>query len=154
MNALRRNLDAIDFRCLLQSGRETMTKHSLLCAILFASILPGRIQAASPEFGVAEEAKAMLTRAVDELKADKDTAIKEFNNNDPRFRDRDLFVFCFNKGDGKITAHEAMVGRDVRTLSDAAGNMFGEDMYRSAKEGQITEVAFKSPMPGSTEKAS
>ena len=66
----------------------------------------------------------------------------------------DLFVFCFNKGDGRITAHEAFVGRDVRTLHDAAGSAFGEDMYRSAREGQISEVVFKSPVPGSTENVS
>jgi hypothetical protein len=46
------------------------------------------------------------------------------------------------------------LGRDVRTLHDAAGSAFGEDMYRSAKEGQISEVAFKSPVPGSTERVS
>ena len=43
---------------------------------------------------------------------------------------------------------------DVRTLHDAAGSAFGEDMYRSAKEGQISEVVFKSPVPGSTEHVS
>jgi hypothetical protein len=92
------------------------------------------------------------TQAIDELRADKLAAIAEFNRNNPRFRDRDLFVFCFNRSDGRITAHEAFVGWDVRTLHDAAGNAFGENMYRSAKEGQITEIAFQAPLPGSTEK--
>jgi hypothetical protein len=63
-------------------------------------------------------------------------------------------VFCFNRGDGRITAHEAFVGPDVRALHDAAGSAFGEDMCRNAKEGQIGEVAFKSPVPGSTERVS
>ena len=59
------------------------------------------------------------TQAIDELRADKLAAIAEFNRNNPRFRDRDLFVFCFNRSDGRITAHEAFVGWDVRTLHDA-----------------------------------
>jgi hypothetical protein len=134
--------------------RKAMLKPLALCSIAITAILAGRIPAAGAEFGVTEEAKAMLVRAIDELKADKLTAIAKFNHNDPRFRDRDLFVFCFNRGDGRITAHEAFVGRDVRTLHDAAGNAFGEDMYRSAKEGQISEVTFKSPVPGSTERVS
>jgi hypothetical protein len=134
--------------------RKAMLKPLALCSIAITAILAGQIPVAGAEFAGAEEAKAMLGRAIDELKADKLTAIARFNHNDPRFRDRDLFVFCFNRGDGIITAHEAFVGRDVRTLHDAAGSAFGEDMYRSAKEGQISEVAFKSPIPGSTESVS
>ena len=49
---------------------------------------------------------------------------------------------------------ERFVGRDVRALHDAAGSAFGEDMYRSAREGQMSEVIFKSPVPGSTENVS
>ena len=131
-----------------------MLKRLVLCSLVITSILAGPISATSTEFGGAEEAKAMLARAIDELKADKLGAIARFNYNDPRFRDRDLFVFCFNRGDGKITAHEAFVGRDVRTLHDVAGKAFGEDMYRNAKERQITEVAFEAPVPGSAEKVS
>jgi hypothetical protein len=134
--------------------RKVMLKPLVLCSVVASATLIGLNAAASTEFGVAEEAKAMLVRAIDELKANKLTAIEEFNRNDPRFRDRDLFVFCFNRGDGRFTAHEAFVGWDVRTLHDAAGKAFGEDMYRSAKEGQISEVAFRAPMPGSTEKVS
>ena len=128
-----------------------MLKPLLLSTVLAISALAGLTPAASAEFGNAEEARAILVRAIDELKADKLGAIARFNQNDPRFRDRDLFVFCFNKSDGTITAHEAMVSWDVRTLRDAAGNAFGEDMSRSAKEGEISEVALKSPVPGSTE---
>src|SRR5262249_28356562 len=133
--------------------RKVMLKPLVLCSVVASATLIGLNAAASTEFGVAEEAKAMLVRAVDELKADKLAAIAEFNRNDPRFRDRDLFVFCFNRSDGRITAHEAFVGQDIRTLHDAAGNAFGEDMYRIAKEGQISEIPFQAPLPGSTEKA-
>lgn len=105
------------------------------------------------EYGTIQEAKEMLSRAVVEVKAEKTGAIDKFNRNDWPFRDRDLFVFCFNAQDGKFTAHEAMVTWNVRTLQDTTGKPFGEQMYRSAKEGQIVEVAYSSPVPGSTEQA-
>jgi hypothetical protein len=54
----------------------------------------------------------MLVRAIAAVKANESEAIARFNHNDPEFRDRDLFVFCFNRQDGKFTAHEAMVKRD------------------------------------------
>jgi signal transduction histidine kinase len=59
-----------------------------------------------------------------------------------------LFVFCFDGGDGVFTAHEALVGQDVRTLRDKTGKAYGEEMYRRAKEGQITEIAYMSSIPG------
>ena len=46
----------------------------------------------------------MLKRAVAQVKKDKLAAMASFNHNDTSFRDRDLFVFCFNGGDGRFTA--------------------------------------------------
>jgi hypothetical protein len=109
--------------------------------------------ATGAEYGTIQEAKEMLSRAVVEVKAEKAGAIDKFNRNDWPFRDRDLFVFCFNAQDGKFTAHEAMVTWNVRTLRDTTGKPFGEQMYRSAKEDQIVEVAYLSPVPGSMDQA-
>ena len=83
------------------------------------------------EFGAIEEAKAMLKRAVVAVQQDKIAAINKFNYNDQQFRDRDLFVFCFNGKNGKYTAHEAMVGHDVRAFRDAKGQPVGQHMYES-----------------------
>ena len=130
-----------------------MLKHALACTALVASIFGKPIIASADEFGTAEEAKAMLDRAIAAVEADEPGAIAMFNHNDSRFRDRDLFVFCFNAQDGKFTAHEAMVTQDVRTLRDKTGNPFGEQMYLKPKQGQITTVAYMSPVPGSTEQA-
>jgi hypothetical protein len=127
-----------------------MFKQMLLCTALIGSAFVGSIGASASEYGTPDEARAMLARAVVEVKADKPGAIAKFNHNDRQFRDRDLFVFCFNGQDGKFTAHEAMVTRDVRTFRDKTGKAFGEEMYRNPKEGQIVEVAFMSPVPGST----
>ena len=88
-----------------------MLKHLLLCAALTTPALAGGIINSQSEYGTPEEAQAMLTRAIGAVKADKTAAINRFNHNDPSFRDRDLFVFCFNSRDGKLTAHEDLSAR-------------------------------------------
>ena len=122
-----------------------------LSIIVFGSALNVLASASAAEFGTAEEAKVMLKRAITEVKNDEFSAIRSFNNNDLRFRDRDLFVFCFNGTDGKFTAHEAMVNWDVRSLRDRNGKSFGTEMYDKAQEDRMIEIAFSSPLPGSTE---
>jgi hypothetical protein len=130
-----------------------MLKQTLIFTALIASILGIPVFASGAEFGTAEEAKAMLERAVAEVKRDKLAAIDSFNNNDTRFRDRDLFVFCFNGENGKYTAHEAMVSRDVRAFRDAKGQPVGQRMYEIAEVGKTVSVDYMSPVPGSTELA-
>src|SRR5262249_42451027 len=125
-----------------------MLKQTLL-VIIFGSALDA-FASATGQFATPEEARAMLQRAITEAKADELSAIKRFNNNDAAFRDRDLFVFCFNSDDGKFTAHEALVARDVRKLRDPNGKPFGLEMYDRAREDGITEVVYVSPLPGST----
>ena len=56
------------------------------------------------QLGTAEEAKEMLDRAISALKSNEATALSEFNDpNNKQFHDRDLYVFCYNMSDGKIT---------------------------------------------------
>lgn len=120
-----------------------------LCSILAVCFGISRADAYS-EYGTGDEAKAMLDRAVVALKADKTNAVQLFNFNAPVFRDRDLFVFCFEGNSGTFTAHEALIGQDVRSLRDKTGKPFGVLMYETAKENQISTVAYMSPEPGST----
>ncbi len=146
-----------------------MRKHTLVYSTIFASIFAGSLAAAgidqnsedearawaeqpstSAEYGDVEGAKAMLTRAAAAVMTDKSGAINKFNYNDPQFRDRDLFVFCFNARDGKYTAHEATIGADARLLVDTAGRKYGRLMLQNAHEGRVAEVDYTSPIPGST----
>ena len=121
-----------------------------------AKAFASRFAISGGEYGSATEAKAMLDRAAAAVKADAATAIAAFNRNDSQFRDRDrdLFVFCFNAEDGKFTAHEALVGQDVRTIHDKTGKPLGEQIYQHATEGRVNTVAYVAPVPGSTEQAS
>ena len=63
--------------------------------------------------------------------------------------------FWFNIGDGKVVASGSTnpaarktIGQDSRTLKDATGKVFVQDLYDAAKEGQITEVSYIFPKPG------
>ncbi len=118
--------------------------------------LSGIAYAQQSEYGTAAEAKAMLQRAIPELKANETAAIAKFNKGEDGFKDRDLYVFCFNIADGKFTAHQkaALIGTDTRDLKDKSGKAFGQDIYNAVKnesEGQITEVSYMFPRPGTTD---
>jgi hypothetical protein len=105
--------------------------------------------------GTATEAKAMLEEAAVAVKADKAMTFDTINKGEGGFLDRDLYVFCFNIGDGKAVASgstnpaaKKTISVDVRTLKDATGKVFGQGLYDGAKEGQITEVSYMFPKPG------
>jgi len=105
--------------------------------------------------GTATEAKAMLDKAAVAVKADKAMTLDTINKGEGGFLDRDLYVFCFNIGDGKVVATGStnpaarkVIGLDARTLKDATGKVFGQDLYDAAKEGQIAEVSYMFPKPG------
>src|SRR6476620_4041944 len=69
------------------------------------------------DFGTAEEAKAMLERAVAAVKEDKAKALGMFNNGEGGFKDRDLYVFCANASDGLITAQPYIKkGKQLRDI--------------------------------------
>jgi hypothetical protein len=106
---------------------------------------------ATGQFGNADDAKAMLAKAVAAVKADKAKALDMFNKGEGGFLDRDLYPFCFNVSDGKHLATQAkqLVGQDIRILEDPAGKAFGQELYAAAQkpEGQITEVTYMFPKP-------
>jgi hypothetical protein len=111
-------------------------------------------QQTSP-YGNADEAKAMLMKAVTAVKTDKAKALDMFNKGEGGFLDRDLYVFCANTGDGKIVAQgnpnkKDVLGQDHRTLKDSTGKNFGAELYAAGQkpEGQITEVSYMFAKPG------
>ncbi|HEY6732857.1 MAG TPA: cache domain-containing protein [Roseiarcus sp.] len=105
--------------------------------------------------GTAEEAKAMLMKAVAAVRADEAKALDMFNKGEGGFRDRDLYVFCVSTSDGTIVAvgnpslKEAL-GTDMRAAQNSTGRAFGAEIYAAIQkpEGQITEVSYMLPRPG------
>ena len=127
-----------------------MNKIAFVSALSGLGLLSG--VAVAQQFGTAAEARAMIDRAIPELKANEAAALAKFNDKDNKqFRDRDLYVFCFNTSDGIFTAHPnpAVKGTDVRNLK-AADDPLGQRIFAQAKEGPITTVSYNFPKPGTT----
>jgi hypothetical protein len=110
------------------------------------------------QLGTANEARSMLNRAIAALKSNEVTALSAFNDqNNKQFHDRDLYVFCFNMSDGKVTSYSApfLIGADVRTLTlvnDPIGQR-AYDTVRNVPEGKIAILQYKLPKPGTVEPA-
>ncbi|HEV3064122.1 MAG TPA: hypothetical protein VGX93_02220 [Chthoniobacterales bacterium] len=108
------------------------------------------------QLGTVEQARAMLDRAISALKSNEAAALSEFNDpNNKQFRASDLYVFCYDVSDGKITAYEspALLNVDVRTLAlkdDPIGKRTYEAL-QSAPEASLVTIDYKFPKPDTTE---
>lgn len=123
-------------------------KHLLSAAAILALGLSTATRAA--DFGTAAEAKGLLEKAVAALKADKAGALARFAKGEGGFKDRDLYPFCGGP-DGNFTAHPSLNGKSLKDLKDKTGKALGEEIYKAAQEGKVSEVAYMWPRPGTTE---
>jgi hypothetical protein len=132
--------------------RNSMNRRILTSAVAAFVLLIGAAFAVAQQFGTAAEAKAMLEKAVAALKANEVDALAKFNSPTGGFRDRDLYVFCFDMTTGKFNAHvnPALMGTDARALK-VNGQPVGQMVYDAAKEGAITTVDYDFPKPGTTQ---
>jgi Cache domain len=99
-------------------------------------------------FGTAEDAKALLERAVAAVKDDKAKALDMFNKGEGGFKNRDLYVFCGNASDGIVTAHPWNKGKQMREIFGKKGYPLGQEMMEKATEGTIKEVTYWWPRSG------
>ena len=109
--------------------------------------------ALATEFGTAEEAEAMLKRAVATIQEDKEQALSDFTAGAEGFKEKDLYVFC---GDeiGHFVAHGSnkdLIGMSLLEFQDDNGKRFGGEMYGFAMEGEFYEVHYLWPRPGESE---
>jgi hypothetical protein len=118
---------------------------ALQLALLSAHIEPAR----TAEYGTANEARAMLERAVAAVKANKAEALDMFNKGEEGFKDRDLYVSCANASDGVVTAHPYLKGEHLQDIRGKKGYPLGQEMMQNATEGTIKEVSYWWPRPGS-----
>ncbi len=133
--------------------------HKLVIAAVSAAVVALPLVAFAEETGgTAEEARAMLMKALAAVKADKVKALHMFDRGEGGFRDRDLYVFCVNVVDGALVAtgnpnlREAL-GTDMRAALNSNGAAFGAAIYAAIQkpEGQITEVSYEAPKPGAAD---
>jgi hypothetical protein len=137
------------------TGRKS-TIRSFIVAAASAAVLALSATAFAADHGTADEAKAMLMKAVAGLKADKAKTLDLIDKGEGGFLDRDLYVFCANASDGKTVAignpnaRAQTMGVDTRTLKDVNGKAFGQELYDAYQkpEGQITEVSYMFVRPG------
>src|ERR1700674_2967951 len=134
-------------------GGNTMLRNLIIGVLASAAVAGAAL--AQAQYGTADEAKAMLQKAVAAVKADKVKALDMFNKGEGGFLDRDLYVFCGNVSDRKNLAlgnpnAKQLIGVDARTLKDATGKPFGAELYAAFQkpEGEITEVNYVFPRPG------
>jgi hypothetical protein len=127
---------------------EEVMSRNLALVVAYAVILVLCTAASVPaaEFGTAQEAKAMLERAVAAVKEDKAKALDMFNNGEGGFKDRDLYVFCANASDGIITAQPyGDKGKQLRDIQGMHGGSLGETLMQNATEGTIKETTYWFP---------
>jgi hypothetical protein len=123
----------------------------MLRKLMFAAVMSAAFSAlaiAQGQFGTAAEAKTMLEKALAAVKADKAKALDQIQKGEGGFKDRDLYAFCANAGDGIITAHPSLKGKNIREIKDKNGKALGEEMMKVATEGKVDEVSYMWPRPG------
>ena len=96
-------------------------------------------------FASAEQAKALLWRAVHEIKQDPQAAIHRFNDLNGGFVQDDLYVFVIGVDDKIMHAHGAqprVVGKYSRDLRDPEGKLFVQEMLSRTKGDEVAAVEY------------
>ena len=121
-----------------------MLRRPLLTLSTMALLFSGLTETTQgAEFGTAEQAKAMLDGVVTALKDDKRKALRDFNDDNGGFKDRDLYVLCANASDGMITASPSSNGMNLNDFPP------GKNVMKTATEGEVRETTYWWPRPGS-----
>jgi hypothetical protein len=130
-----------------------MSRRSFASAFAALALLWSGASFGAEPFATAGDAKAMLDRAMAALKANEAAALKQFNDEkNKQFRDRDLYVYCFNIADGKFTAfqNDMMIGVDIRELKLPPDDPIGKRAYdavHDAPEGNVVAIEYSFPKP-------
>ena len=127
----------------IKKGRGNIMKK--LCAAVMTVFLVVSFAYAQAQFGTAEEAKALMGKAVTYLKANgQDKAFEAFNNKKGNFVNKDLYIFVLDLN-GKILSHganEKLIGRDMMATKDKNGQLFIKKMVDLAKAKGKGEVEY------------
>jgi hypothetical protein len=110
-------------------------KKMFVIVIAFA-LMAGVCSVALAADGTPAEAKALVKKAIDYMKANgKDKAFAEFSDPKGKFVDRDLYIFVYDM-DGKCVAHgfnQKMIGKDLKEMKDPDGKFYVKDRIEIVK---------------------
>jgi Cache domain len=140
---------SLSLRTASEKLEETMSRFRISLALLIALLFVGVGMTYAGQYGTPEEAKTLLEKAVAAVKQDKAKALDMFNKGEGGFKDRDLYVSCANASDGIVTAHPYMKGEQLKDIKGKKGYPLGQEMMQKATEGEIKQVTYWWPRPGS-----
>lgn len=115
-------------------------KLAFAVASVSALMLATMALAETAQYGTAEEARALLDRAVALLKAEGRAAIPQLDSDS--FRDRDLYIFCSNVSDSVSVVHPTAKGVTILDYD------FGKEVMANATEGEVKELTYEWRRPG------
>jgi cytochrome c len=123
-------------------GGDIMKK---VCVVILTVFFVVSFAYAQGQFGTADEAKTLMDKAVNYLKANgKDKAFEAFNNKKGDFVNKDLYIFVLDLN-GKILSHganEKLIGRDMMATKDKNGQLFIKKMVDLANTKGKGEVEY------------
>jgi hypothetical protein len=129
---------------------------ALVISAISALTLPATVFAQQQQLGTADQAKAMLEKAVAAIRADQASAFAKIDKGEAGFQEGDLYPYCWQTTDGKVVASPLtrFLGKtDIRSFKDPTGNAFGNGLWAAGQkpEGQITPVGpYMFPKRGTT----
>ena len=121
----------------------SMKRMIIALALAGAGAVVQGVQAA--EFGTAQEAQALLAKAVAAIKSQRQKTFEEINAKNPKWVDRDLYPFVLDLN-GVGLAHGAnarLVGKELGELKDADGKPFVREMLEQVRAKGKCQVDYK-----------
>ena len=124
-----------------------MTRIAITCGILLLTLIYAPL--ADEMRGTAEEAQAMVAKAIAAYDAQGNAAFADMNSPSTEFRDRDLYVFVIGPDHLVVVNGQdaSRVGLDLEQTVDSTGKPFGKEMIEKANEqGSWIDYVWRDPL--------
>jgi signal transduction histidine kinase len=124
-----------------------MTWFARLCGTLLLILSGGAM--ADETRGTAEEAQALVARAIAAYDAEGDAAFAAMNPPSTEFRDRDLYVFVIGSDNIVLVNGQdaSRIGRDLMGTVDVTGRNLGKEIIENAsQEGAWVDYVWRDPL--------
>ena len=128
-----------------------MRSIALIYASIALSLLFGVSSLSARERATAEQARAMLERAIADVTADEKALSP--NSKPPKTSISTTIFMCnllLKPTSGMIIADPTNVGQNIKSIKDSTGKSFGNEMFATAKEGVISEIDYMWPRLNTT----